>query len=453
MTDKIKDALQSHYVVPCVFLFAFLFWLTGFTLVCISALALFVAAILLFCDDPKNIFCPVIFAGFFVKDIVVEANWAVYAVCIGVAAASFVVFVVRKVVERIKNGTGVKFGKLFFPLAVFDVAFLLGGVIGNFNVTAFFATAGFCVVMLILYFIAINFTENLAEYLVFLFVCGAVYIIVQRCCYNLKEFGDIKDVFKTTWTSAEPPNTSAIFIALGAAGCLAIGTSRKNGFLMIIPFAVFSFYLITLCCRGVIISAAIALPPLLVYSIVGSKEKKGFLITLASVLVAFVVLELITHVGSDAVKKVIEKIKNAQSSGRLGENGLWAWCIRQFKEYPVFGYGFISKEPVPGIRPGVEYYIHAHNTALQWMVSCGVAGLLLSAWFYFEKYKLIFSGFKANAYLSGFVLIVAMSGMVDQAAAMDPFVYLLPLVILAAIENYKPIKETEPVKISALAAA
>ena len=101
----------------------------------------------------------------------------------------------------------------------------------------------------------------------------------------------------------------------------------------------------------------------------------------------------------------------------------------------------------------MEYYIHAHNTVLQWAVSCGVFGLLCSVWFYFEKYKLIFLGFKENAYLSCFAIIVAMSGMVDQAAAMDPFVYLLPLVILAAIENLKRIKESEPVKMAAAVAA
>ena len=116
MAEKIKNALQSPYVVPCVFLFAFLFWLAEFTLACISLLALFVAAILLFCDDPKNIFCPVIYAGFFVKDIVVESNWAVYAVCIGIAAASFIVFAVRHIIKRVKSGKGVRLGKLFFPL-------------------------------------------------------------------------------------------------------------------------------------------------------------------------------------------------------------------------------------------------------------------------------------------------------------------------------------------------
>lgn len=454
MAEKIKNALQSPYVVPCVFLFAFLFWLAEFTLACISLLALFVAAILLFCDDPKNIFCPVIYAGFFVKDIVVESNWAVYAVCIGIAAASFIVFAVRHIIKRVKSGKGVRLGKLFFPLVVLDVAFMLGGIIGNFNVGAFFATAGFCAVMLLLYFIAVNFTENLGEYLAFLFVCGAAYIIVQRSCYNLKEFGEIKEIFKTEWTAAEPPNTAAVFVALGAAASLALGVNRKHGYLMLIPFSVFTFYLITLCCRGVIISATITLTPLFVYSYVKSREKKGFIITLLSVLAVFVVLELTTHAGREAVKKVIEKIKQAGSSGRTGENGLWAWCIAKFKEYPIFGYGFISKDgPVPGIRPGVEYYIHAHNTVLQWAVSCGVFGLLCSVWFYFEKYKLIFLGFKENAYLSCFAIIVAMSGMVDQAAAMDPFVFLLPLVILAATENLKKIKEAKPVKAAAAAAA
>lgn len=431
--NNIKKALQSEYVVPSVFLFAFVFWLAEFTLVNVCAATFLVAAILLFCDDVKNIFCPILYVGFFIKDIVVEANWSVYFVCIAIVCASFAAFVVRKAV---KDKNNLKLGKMFFPLILLDVAFLLGGIIGNFVLTSFFATLGLSCVMLLLYFIAVNFTENLGKYFAYLFVCGAAFIVIQRYCYNLMYYKDVSEIFSpASWVAAEPPNTSAIYVALGAVGCLVLGTDKKYGFLMLIPCVLFGFYLVTICCRGILLTCLIVMPPLLVYYFIKSKEKKNIIILVSSIIVIVVLLEITTHTVSLASQKLIEKIRKAQTSGRLGEDGLWMWCLKKFKEYPIFGFGFKSSEQVPCIRPGVEYYIHAHNTLLQWAVSCGVVGLILAAWFYFEKYKLVIAGFKSNVYIPCFTIVIAMSGVVDQAAAMDPFVFLMAIITIVAIEQ------------------
>lgn len=432
--NNIKKALQSEYVVPSVFLFAFVFWLAEFTLINVCAAALLVAAIMLFCDDVKNIFCPIFYVGFFVKDIVVEANWGVYFACIVIVCVSFAAFVARKAITDKKN---FKLGKMFFPLILLDVAFLTGGIIGNFQFSTFFATLGLSFVMLLLYFIAVNFTVDLGRYFAYLFVCGAAFIVIQRYCYNLVYYKDLSEIFSPiAWVAAEPPNTSAIYVALGLVGCLILGTDKKNGYLMLIPCVLFGFFLVTLCCRGVLLTCLAVMPPLMVYYFIKSKEKKNIIILLCSIIVVAAVVEITTHAVSLAMQKLIEKMQKADKfSGRLGEDGLWMWCLKKFAEYPIFGFGFKSPEIVPALRQGAEYYIHAHNTLLQWMVSCGVVGLILAAWFYYEKYKLVIKGFKHSAYIPCFAIVIAMSGIVDQAAAMDPFVFLMAIISIVAIEQ------------------
>lgn len=435
MFNKLKTALQSYYVVPCVFLFAFACWAAGLNSACICVLALLVSVILAVCDDVKNIFCPVLFAGFCVKDIVVEANWVLYIVCVCVAVAAFIACVVKGIII---NKGKIRIGKLFFPLVALDVAALLGGIASNFQATAFLVTLGLSAAMLLLYFIAVNFTENLGDYLAFLFVCGAAFTTLQIFVNNVCAWQSIRGIFSIkNWATAEAPNTTAIFSTLGSAGCLYMVGKRKFGYLALIPCAIFAFVPVIICCRGVIITEFIVLAPALVITVMRSDCKKQCLVTIFALILAALVTEMLTGVVTEKIADVIYKIKHSGSSGRTGKDGLWAWCWNKFIENPVFGYGFVCPEgsSVPTIRPGVENYIHAHNTALQWLVSTGIVGIVLSGWFYFTKYKITLETFKKDVYLPAYIIIVAASGMVDQAAAMDPFVFLLPIVIVAAAEE------------------
>lgn len=431
--EAIKAALQSYYVPPFVLAFCFIFWLARLNLVCICALVLVVAAILVFCDDVKNIFCPALFAGFCIKDIAAEANWFVYIGCVVAALIAFVAFAVTKIAKR--KGS-LKLGKMFYPIIVLDVAFLLGGIVGNFNVSAFFATLGLSVAMLLLYFLAINFTENLADYLAVLFVYGAAFVSLQILTKNVIDNG-FHEIFECHgWATAEGPNTSALFIGLGAVSALFLINVKKRGYLFLIPAAIYIFMVTLIRCRGMLLTLLIVIPVEAVLVVKNCKTKRALTFTLLGILVASAIAELTTHCISDAIKGVIEKFINNKSSGRLGDNQLWDWCINKFFEYPIFGYGFISAEPVPSIRAETQYFILAHNTVLQLMTSVGIFGMILAGWFYFEKYTLAFTDFKGLISMPLLLIVIAMSGITEQAAMMDPFVFLIPFILLAAKENY-----------------
>lgn len=434
--EKIKSALQSRLVVPYTFAIAFFFWLLNLSSLVVCSMVLLVACILLVCDDVKNIFCPVVYAGFFIKDIVVSANWAVYVACAVVALAAFAIFTVRKIREK---GKSLKLGKMFFPLLVFDVGFLLGGIVGNFKILAFAATFGLSAVMLLLYFIATNFTRDIDEYFAFLFICGAAFISLQICANDVIASGKSSAIFsyeyvKGCWATAEGPNTSTLFLGLGAVSAMFFVLKGKNGYLMIIPSCFYLFMICVICCRGMLLTMALVFPAEVIYVIIKSKEKRKILITFSVILLTVFAANAVTGDLSDVLGKMVTRFKQEGSSGRLGEGGIWHWCLGKFKAYPAFGYGFISKEPVPTIRFETKFFILAHNTAIQWLTSIGVVGILLSVWFYVTKYMLVFKDTVNSILLSALIAVIALSGVTEQAAAMDPFVFVLPLLLLAGKE-------------------
>lgn len=442
--EKMEKTLESEWALLGIFLVAFFLWLFNQSVASVCVLVLFVCAVFLFCEDVKNIFGPVFFAGFFIKDILTtnesgetvidRTTMTIYVVCIAVAIISMISFLI---INIRKNKSKIKLGGFFFPLVFADIGFILAGVVGNFNLLAMIITVAFCLAILLLYFVAVNFTKNLGEYLAFLLLFGAVFIVIEKTFYNALETGSLSKIFNQEgWFAAESPNTAAIFVLLGIISCFYLGHEKKFGYLMLIPSVILLFFLLTLRCRGVLLTAVIILIPLIIYEFFTSKEKMQFLMTALGIVFILIIVEICSGLITKTVQQIIDKMVLG-TTGRTGDDGLWRWCFEKFKQYPIFGYGFITKngESVPSIRAGVNNFIHAHNTILQWATSTGIVGMLLMAWFYFRKYKLTLVSFKRNVFLPCFILSIAMSGMVDQAAAMDTFVFIMPIIMLAATEE------------------
>ena len=78
----------------------------------------------------------------------------------------------------------------------------------------------------------------------------------------------------------------------------------------------------------------------------------------------------------------------------------------------------------------------AHNTLLQWLTSLGIIGTLLMGFFYFSKYKLLFKGFKWTRFFEVFsIIMLASTGIIDQSITMDPFIFVIPYIYFAIIEE------------------
>ena len=180
----------------------------------------------------------------------------------------------------------------------------------------------------------------------------------------------------------------------------------------------------------------VAYIPLLIITIIYSPKKFNYFYSTIGIIVT---LTIVIAIFFTPIYEIINSLITKTKSGANGREILWPWCWEKFKENPVFGYGLLSDEPVPTVRNVVPVVL-AHNTILQWLTSLGIVGSVLMLYFYYEKYKITFIHFTMSKfYLVSIIIIIALSGMVDQAASMDVFVALFSYILIAACEqeNYK----------------
>ena len=69
-----------------------------------------------------------------------------------------------------------------------------------------------------------------------------------------------------------------------------------------------------------------------------------------------------------------------------GRQILWPWCWNKFKENPLFGIGFVSKDDSVPTLVSTDSIVLAHNSILQYLTSLGIIGTLMMGYFYFKKY-------------------------------------------------------------------
>ncbi len=439
--DKIVLFLGSIYFVPVTFCFALLCKNVGIQEVSVPIIALSVAAILFLCKKVQNVFAIIFYASFFIEDIFVDANWVVYGIAIGVVVLSFFYFIAKniffpksKLKEFLKQ---FKTGKLYIPLLITLVAYILAGAGYNFDVGAFFATIGFTILTILLYYVALNHTENLYSYMMKIFVLGGILVATEMFLRNIIIGGSIRYIFITPKGSAativgtQNINAAAIFLLLGLIGSFGMGYKTKIDWISLIGVVFFAGTIMLTHCRAIVAITLISTPIFLIFFFLESPKKKNLLFCAAIVLVIGIILCVVFR---NVVMREIERIINKFAIGLNGREELWNWCLVNFNDNPVFGCGFIATTVVPTMR--MPNLILAHNTILQWLVSLGVVGCILMLPFYFTKYKIVLHNFfDRPMFLRLAIIVVELSGLVDQTAAMDIFVHLIIIVSLAALER------------------
>ena len=445
--QKINSALSSFYLVPTVFAFALLCYIFNLEYFCVITLASLVCLILLFCKDIKNIFAIIIYACFYIGDIALSPNWLYYGIAIFIAVISFSTFTIYNLIKGIKTHS-LKKGKLYPALMVCSVAFCLAGAIGNFQFVPFIITAGFCIVAIIFYFLALNFTKDLSKFLLKTMIVGAVFVAILMFTQNLILYLDKDELFPTfvsvlnncaVWVGAQNRNVASLFMMIGLVSCFFLARNSNWACLLFLTATMLLYTVLVTVCRFNILLSIIIYIVLTVEMFISYKNKQLLLFTLLSILL---VAEFLFILDKTLFMDIIERILNKS----FGENGvidfsgrteLWKYCYDKFLSYPILGYGFIGKEKIPFLREEFGQFVLAHNTLVQWLCSLGIVGCVLMCFFYFKKYSLVFSGFKNSLGVSLVVIMIGISGLFDQAPAMDIFVYLLTILCLSATEKDK----------------
>ena len=426
----LRNVLKSYWMTVILLCLGFGCWLTNTTILCVFVyLAIFLLT-LLFVDDVKILFCLVMYVSFFINDIVADPNWHYYIGAIATAIVALICFLVRSIV--LERGTFKK-GKMFVAFIFALLAFTIGGI-GRPNLLALLITWALFIATYILYFIAINKTEKLTEYLSFIFLIGAIILIAQKTVNGLSNEGLINP-FNPTFYCAQNINTIAVFIMLGMFGAFGVGIGKKYGFLTILLIPIIYFGIITTCCRTVIAVAGVLVIPLMVLSAIFSTKKLYAWIIVGLILGGLLIAVLIKK--DQVIAQVVQMLEKT-GGGANGRDQLWQWCWEKFEKFPLFGYGFVADEPLPSLRNDIPIVL-AHNTILQWLTSLGFIGSAFISVFYFYKYYVIFKGFNKTK-ISVFAIIIALAliSTLDQSPTMDFFVFFTPLLCIAGTEQ-KPV--------------
>ncbi len=418
--NMIGRILESFWVIPISFTIAFICWICNITLITPFLFWALFVCILVFCKDVKNIFPLIIYIPFFLVDIKNQANIPIYIAIVVVALTVFTGSLIFRCVKREKR---LSLGKLFMPLIVMDVAFLLAGVIGRFNFIAMLCTLATCVVTYALYFVAVNFTKNLGDYFCRVFIAGGLFLPVQILIANW------------TFFSAQSTNVASIFLLLAIVGCFGEGVKKKHDFVFMSLSFYFIFGLVVSRCRMGLLLGIILEITIYVIKLIHTNHKSRFILITLAVLSAVIVFFIIfPQFIMPYIEIIIDKTVNDFLSDR---EIIFATCFEKFLEYPIFGFGYFVDGAFIDNAKGIFSILLAHNSLVQWITSLGLIGASLTLYFYIVKYKIVGLNIKKGRIFPLLaILSIALSGLTDPSPTVDFFVFLLPILIVAGEEKF-----------------
>lgn len=428
-SEKFGRILESGYFMPAALIYGLIFWFFKLPFFAVYGYLAAFLLILIFCKNVKNLFVPVLYISYVLPDIVTDPHLVLYGVAVGIAYVALFLFAIVRGVGKKNRGEALVKGELFYPFLLFSAVLILAGAIWRFNVLAALITFGFCSVVLVLYFIALNFTEGLTDGLALAFLWGAAGLTLQVFLDAFLK--DYKPFGTEGFLAAQNENTFAIMVTLGIVSCLKFGLGKDSDAKFFLLSFAYTLGVVGTCCRMMTAIALILETAVTVMFISRSELKRRFLYAGVCILImlgfAFVFYD-------ETIKPFVDKVVNKMSGNFWnGRDEIFRFAIEKAKEFPIFGYGFLAEESDPCHREGV---LLIHNTVLQWLCSVGFIGASFSAWFYATKYRVVFD--KRNpqrTFTVLYVLVIALSGITDQAASMDIFYFLMPILLVAGAEN------------------
>lgn len=433
VNNKIKNVLESFYLIPAIYVFAVLGRVFDVIQITLPIIALTVILILVFCDDVKNVLGIIFYAPFYIKDISMNLRFELYVAVIACVVLALIYFFVRSVLSLKKQKEKIK-GKLYVPLIIITVAYLLGGIAYDFNLFNAVTILTLSIATFLFYYIALNCTKDIGKYMNKVFVVGAVLVSFMVLYENFVNYGGIKYIFnrsRYTWVCAENVNVAATFILLGLCGAFGLGYKTNKDGIWLIVASCFYFFIVITYCRMMTAIGALALLVFTIVNFIKSPRKRIYLIYIGAIIIVGIAIIISFW---DVIYNILHALIGKK--GMTGRDELWPWCIEMFKQNPIFGIGFKIEEKVPMMGAGAAHYVLAHNTLIQWLVSLGIVGALCMLVFTAFKYRIILKDFFGEGVVLRLLIIfVALSGITDQAPQMDPFIYNIIIVVIASIES------------------
>ena len=431
-------AINSTWCLAIISLLIVGCWAIDFPFVSIGLLAMYEVAVFVFCpENPKAFILPVISVSYMITSIYGVFHWVYYGICIGIFIATIVTYIL---LQKYKFGKTLKKGKFFWVFAYSALGNCLGGLVGFWDWTAFLVTFVMSILVYGIYWFCLNFLKDYKKYFAYCLIFLTV-IITSELIINYLRAEDILHALqhKDVTVGTGEINGAAIFMLSGVCACFYLATEHKYDYLYILLALFFDVAIFLTHSRMALLIAAVLSVVYFFIVLKKSANKKIILIGL-SCIIAVVLLFCIVFFGK--LKEVLSYYISLGFKAN-GRNQLLPWMWRKFTENPLFGIGFITKEPdvLSGIYPGLSdiggfSLVNAHNFFLHYLTCTGVIGFALNIPFYIVKYKETFkhfNRFKLFALIN--FICIFISSLFDPAPNNSIFNIIIVLVFLALIEN------------------
>lgn len=358
-----------------------------------------------------------------------------------IAVAIFVIPVLYRLIDGIIKRR-FKLTPIFFGLCAYGAALLLNGVFSeNYYYMNFFYALGMTAIILVVYaFVYGNVTcardsyKKIAVYFIALCVALAVQLLAAYLTFDVVRNGKIeRGAIKFGWGSY---NQFGMLITMCVPAWFYLAEKCKHGWAFLLG-EVFNLAVVLLCMsrQAILMSALLAVVCYIRYMVVSDKRKRiaGGILAGASAVVALIVI-VVKH---DEIAVLFSGLETMLSTGS-NRTDIWKDGLQKFLHYPLFGNGFYDTTATYWMTPGYcgagygftqAIPFMCHNTLVQLLFSCGLAGLIA---YLVHRVQTVISLFK-NPSGDRIFLALTICGLLLTSLLDNHIFYPLPLFIYAPL--------------------
>ncbi|MGN1042954.1 MAG: O-antigen ligase family protein [Christensenellales bacterium] len=437
----IADFFNSYGFIWIVALITLVFWIIKQDFAGIAVLFVLMTAVLVFCEDATPALTLFVFMFFIFSNTSISFEGReLWCLLLLLPFAGFAYNIAK---FKVKN---FRMRGFSFAVLVALVPWLLQGIgVKNREVLRALLTIAiaiaFAAVYFLIYLTSRRNKRNLVDYVAQVFLAVSVLIVTQILIYHFR-IGDytFEDFYTRLGWGTRNPVAAILALTMPVTFYYSTKKYRFSFLFIILGYAEYIMILL-LQSRGVTLFATVAMPVLVVYSMLCSERKLSNVVANGIFIIVLIVVAIFQ-------KDVIVNLLGRLLTSKLDENGrkpLWAEGIDMFVKHPIFGVGFDYRSELyyktVGDGEGPTYY---HSTFIQIYGAMGIIGGLAYAYLYYWRYRIAFTDLSNAKFALLVGLVIFECYCFIDTVIFQPVGYFLPLMVSMCMEKDLNEEQTTP---------